>query len=68
MAVFIFYSSYFLSACPKHRQEMLKHIIVITTRDKSIKAMVPVDEAEEYIKNLRNQLFADIEEHVEPYK
>lgn len=30
MAVFIFYSSYFLSACPKHRQEMLKHIIVIT--------------------------------------
>jgi len=27
-----------------------------------------VDEAEEYIKNLRNQLFADIEEHVEPYK
>ena len=42
--------------------------VEITTRDKSIKAMVPVDEAEEYIKNLRNQLFADIEEHVEPYK
>lgn len=42
--------------------------VEITTRDKSIKAMVPLDEAEEYIKNLRTQLFASIEEHVEPYK
>lgn len=42
--------------------------VEITTRDKSIKAMVSLDEAEEYIKNLRTQLFASIEEHVEPYK
>lgn len=42
--------------------------VEITTRDKSVKTMVLVDEAGEYIKNLRNQLFAKIEEQVEPYK
>lgn len=42
--------------------------VEITTRDKSVKTMVLVDEAGEYIKNLRNQLFAKIEERVEPYK
>lgn len=42
--------------------------VEITTRDKSIKTMVSVEEAAEYIKNLRLKLFADIESHVQDYK
>lgn len=42
--------------------------VEITTRDKSIKTMVSVEEAVEYIKNLRLKLFADIESHVQDYK
>lgn len=42
--------------------------VEITTRDKSIKTMVSVEEAVEYIKNLRLKLFADIESHVQDDK
>lgn len=42
--------------------------VEITARDKSIKTMVSVEEAVEYIKNLRLKLFADIESHVQDYK
>ena len=40
----------------------------ITTRDKSVKEMVPVTEALEFVKNLRAEMFAAIEAKVEPYK
>ena len=42
--------------------------VEITTRDKSVKAMVPVDEAFEYVKELKAKMFADIEAKVEAYK
>lgn len=42
--------------------------VEITTRDKSIKEMVPVEKAAGYIKDLRLKLFAEIESHVEAYK
>lgn len=42
--------------------------VEIATRDKTVKAMVPVEEAVEYIQNLRLKLFADIESNVEEYK
>lgn len=42
--------------------------VEITTRDKSTKSMVPIEEAIEYIKNLKLKLFADIEAYVEDYK
>ncbi len=42
--------------------------IEITTRDKSVKEMVQADKAFEYIKNLKDKLFADIEKHVEEYE
>lgn len=38
--------------------------VEITTRDKSVKEMVPVDQAEEYVKNLRQKLFDEINEKV----
>ena len=41
--------------------------VEITTRDKSVKEMVPVDEAFEYVKNLRDKLYADIAAKVEAY-
>lgn len=34
--------------------------VEITTRDKSVKEMVPVDQAEQYIKDLRQKLFNEI--------
>lgn len=34
--------------------------VEITTRDKSVKEMVPVDQAEQYIKDLRQKLFDEI--------
>ena len=42
--------------------------VEITTRDKSVKEMVPVTEALEFVKNLRAEMFAAIEAKVEPYK
>ena len=39
--------------------------VEITTRDKSVKEMIPVEEAFEYVKNLKAKLFADIESKVE---
>ncbi|HBA96925.1 MAG TPA: proline--tRNA ligase [Lachnospiraceae bacterium] len=42
--------------------------VEITTRDKSVKDIVPIEEAAGYIQNLRLKLFADIESHVEDYK
>lgn len=42
--------------------------VEITTRDKSIKEMIPVAEAESFIKELKAKLFAEIEAKVEPYK
>lgn len=42
--------------------------VEITTRDKSVKAMVPVEEAFEYVKELKAKMFADIEAKVEEYK
>lgn len=49
---------------PRNLKESL---VEITTRDKSIKEMVPLENAAEYIKNLRLKLFAEIESHVEAY-
>ena len=40
----------------------------VTTRDKSVKEMIPVDKAFEYIKGLKEKMFADINAKVEPYK
>ncbi len=42
--------------------------VEITTRDKSVKELVPVEKAEEFIKDLRLKLFAEIDSHVESYK
>ena len=42
--------------------------VEVTTRDKSVKEMIPVDEAFEYIKGLKEKMFADINAKVEPYK
>ena len=42
--------------------------VEITTRDKSVKEMVPVTEALEFVKNLKAEMFAAIEAKVEPYK
>ena len=42
--------------------------VEITTRDKSVKELVPVEKAEEFIKDLRFKLFAEIDSHVESYK
>ena len=42
--------------------------VEITTRDKSVKEMVPVTEALEFVKNLRAEMFAAIDAKVEPYK
>lgn len=42
--------------------------VEITTRDKSVKTIIPIEEAIEYVQNLRLKLFADIESHVEDYK
>ena len=42
--------------------------VEITTRDKSVKEMVPVTEAIEFVKNLKAEMFAAIEAKVEPYK
>lgn len=41
--------------------------VEVTTRDKSVKEMVPVENAAEYIKELRSRLFAEIESHVENF-
>lgn len=41
--------------------------VEITTRDKTVKEMVPVEDAEAFICNLREQLFAQINDKVEPY-
>ncbi len=42
--------------------------VEITTRDKSVKELVPVEKAAEFIKDLRLKLFAEIDSHVENYK
>lgn len=42
--------------------------VEITTRDKSVKEMVPVTDAFEYVKNLKDKMFADIAAKVEDYK
>ena len=39
--------------------------VEIVTRDKSVQEMIPVGESLEYIKNLRQKLFDEIESHVE---
>ncbi len=42
--------------------------VEITTRDKAVKEMVPVENAFEYVKNLKDRMFADIAAKVEEYK
>ncbi|MDD7402897.1 MAG: proline--tRNA ligase [Butyribacter sp.] len=42
--------------------------VEITTRDKSVKEMVPVEEAMAFIQNLKNDLYQKIQDKVEPYK
>jgi len=41
--------------------------VEIVTRDKSVKEMVPVSEAYDFILKLKDQLYAAINEHVEEY-
>jgi len=52
-------------ASPRNLKESA---VEITTRDKSVKEMVSVEKAAEYIKDLRLKLFAEIDSHVEDYK
>ena len=42
--------------------------VEITTRNKAVKEMVPVENAFEYVKNLKDRMFADIAAKVEEYK
>lgn len=42
--------------------------VEITTRDKKVKEMVPVAEAMDYVRKLRQDLYAEIAEHVEDYQ
>ena len=42
--------------------------VEIVTRDKRVKEMVPVNEAFDFVTNLKEKLFAEIEAKVEPYK
>ena len=42
--------------------------VEIVTRDKRVKEMVPVNEAFDFVTNLKEKLFAEIESKVEPYK
>ena len=42
--------------------------VEITTRDKSVKEMIPVNEAFDFVTNLKAKMFADIEAKVQPYK
>lgn len=42
--------------------------VEITTRDKAVKEMIPVEEALDYVRNLRQKLFDEIESHVEDYQ
>ncbi len=51
-------------ASPRNLKESA---VEITTRDKSVKEMVPVEKAAEYIKDLRLKLFAEIDSHVEKF-
>lgn len=39
--------------------------VEITTRDKSVKEMVPVEQAEQYVQDLKEKLFAEINAQVE---
>ena len=39
--------------------------VEITTRDKSVKEMVPVEQAEQYVQDLKAKLFAEIDAQVE---
>ncbi len=52
-------------ASPRNLKESA---VEITTRDKSVKELVPVEKAAEFIKDLRLKLFAEIDSHVENYK
>lgn len=42
--------------------------VEITTRDKSVKEMIPVGQAEQYIQDLKQKLFDEINNQVEDYK
>ena len=42
--------------------------VEIVTRDKRVKEMVPVNEAFDFVTNLKEKLFSEIESKVEPYK
>ena len=42
--------------------------VEVTTRNKAVKEMVPVNEAFDFVTNLKEKMFADIEAQVQPYK
>lgn len=49
-------------------RNLKESVVEITTRDKTTKEMIPVSEAVNYVKELKEKLFAEIESKVEAYK